>query len=96
MWRRFFGGGKASNWGERVRQVVQIGKTGNYLRGRGSGIGRVLGLGCKQVGMGAWGEKGAGGALVDKGLIVRLSELGIGEKWGLGGAVGRRNEGVVR
>ena len=32
------------------------------------------------MGIGAWGGKGAGGALVDKGLIVRLSELGIGEK----------------
>ena len=29
------------------------------------------------MGMGAWGGKGAGGALVDKCLIVRLSELGI-------------------
>ena len=31
-------------------------------------------MGCTQVVIGAWGEKGAGGALVDKGLIVRLSE----------------------
>ena len=59
---------------------MQIGKIGNHLKGRGSGIRRVLGLGCKQVVIGAWGEKGAGGALVDKCLIVRLSEQEIGEK----------------
>ena len=34
--------------------------------------------------IGAWGEKGAGGALVDKCLIVRLSEQELGRNgdWG--------------
>ena len=71
---------------------MQIGKIGNYLRGRGSGIRRVLRLGCKQVVIGAWGEKGAGRALVDKGLIVRLSEQELVRN----GDWGAQWDGVIR
>ena len=40
-------------------------------------------------------ERVQAGALVDKGLIFRLSEQGL-EEMELGGAVGRRYEGLVR
>ena len=39
------------------------------------------------MGIGAWGGKGAGGALVDKGLIFRLSEQGL-EEMRIGGRSG--------
>ena len=52
-------------------------------------MGRGLGWWCTQVGMGAWGGKGAGGALVQvPSKEVRAGKLGH-EGWG---AVGGRPE----
>ena len=42
------------------------------------------------MGMGAWDGEGAGGALVDKGLIFKLSEQGLEEM-----RIGGRSETVL-